>query len=299
MLEITVWNVNHGSATYIKTPNGRHIVVDLGAAELFSPLLALAGKGVTMLDVVVLTHPHRDHLDDIFRLALMGPKVLHAPWQLSEDAIRRGNRLQDMPVIDRYLDLVRGVTFPAPIPDTLTTTSNFGGVKFQVFAPRFCDDGNINNHSLVLVASYAGLKVVIPGDNEAPSWKELLRDLGFVTAISGADVLVASHHGRDAGYCPELFEAMGKPRLVVVSDGRFGDTSATDRYSKQATGWTVYDSLGQADTRNCVTTRCDGHISIKLGWTVNDPKYASFLTVTTSNVNVGALTRAALGWGSR
>jgi competence protein ComEC len=67
--------------------------------------------------------------------------------------------------------------------------------------------------SLVVVVSYADLKMVIAGDNESPSWKELLNDPTFVTAIKGANVLLASHHGRDAGYSADLFEATGKPKL--------------------------------------------------------------------------------------
>ncbi|ODS37411.1 MAG: hypothetical protein A7316_09440 [Candidatus Altiarchaeales archaeon WOR_SM1_86-2] len=32
-LEIVFWDVQHGSATYIKTPNGKHIVQDLGTGS--------------------------------------------------------------------------------------------------------------------------------------------------------------------------------------------------------------------------------------------------------------------------
>ncbi len=299
MLEITVWDVQHGSAAYIKTPNNRHIVVDLGDADTFSPLRTLYGRGVRQLDVVVITHPHRDHLDDIFNLKLLSPQVVHTPRQLSEAAIRKGNRVEDMPVVSEYLQIRQAYTFPTSAVNDVTVPANFGGASFQVFAPCFCDDSNINNHSLVLVASYAGLKMVIPGDNEAPSWKELLKNPTFLAAVSGTDVLLASHHGRDAGYCSELFAAMGKPRLVVISDGRFGDTCATDRYSKQANGWTVYDASGASDTRKCVTTRCDGHITIKFGWTTNNSAYRNFLNVTTSKMNFNAVLAGILGSGLR
>jgi competence protein ComEC len=295
MLEITIWDVNHGSAAHIKTPNDRHIVVDLGDAEGFSPLQTLYSRGVRQLDVAVITHPHRDHLDDIFGFSFLFPLALQAPWHLTEAAIRKGNRTEDLIYVNRYLELCQGCTFPVTPTNNLIVPANFGGAGFQVFGSTLCDDGNINNHSLVVVASYAGLKMVIPGDNEAPSWKELLRRPDFVAAVKGADILLASHHGRDAGYCAELFEAMGKPRLVVISDGRFGDTSATDRYSKQAAGWTVYDGAGVGETRYCVTTRCDGNITIKLGWTTNDPNYQNFLNVTTSKVNFNALVARHLG----
>jgi beta-lactamase superfamily II metal-dependent hydrolase len=288
MLEITVWDVQHGSAAYIKTPNNRHIVMDLGDnGNDFSPLGTLYTRGVRQLDVVAITHPHRDHMDDIYNLALFNKQTLCTPRHLTEQAIRAGNRTLDAGVVTQYLEIRDAYSFPLSPANNLTVAANFGGVNFQVFSPRLCDDCNLNNHSLVMVVSYAGLKMVIPGDNEAPSWKELLADLSFRAAVSGADVLLAPHHGREAGWCAELFEAMGKPRLVLISDGRFGDTSATDRYSKQARGWTVYDAAGTSETRNCVTTRSDGHITLKFGWQNNTP--GNFLNVTTSKVNTGSL----------
>ena len=52
MLEVVLWDVQHGSATYIKTPekNQKHMVIDLGtgsyseSSETFSPLLYVKGK---------------------------------------------------------------------------------------------------------------------------------------------------------------------------------------------------------------------------------------------------------------
>jgi len=289
MVEITVWDVQHGSAAYIKTPNNRHLVVDLGDGENFSPLRTLKALGVKQLDAVVITHPHRDHMDDIPNFRLLTPRTLRTPRQLSESDIRRGNRVDDAAIVSEYLAIRQEYSYPVAAGNDTAVPSDFGGVSFQFFSAKNCSTANLNNHSIVLVVSFANLKVVIPGDNESPSWNELLLDPAFVAAVKGADVLVAPHHGRDAGYSAELFEVMGKPRLVVISDGRFGDTSATDRYSKQASGWTVYDATGASDTRKCVTTRCDGHITVKFGWTVGDPQHANFLSVTTSKVNENAL----------
>jgi competence protein ComEC len=283
MLEITVWDVGHGHATYIKTPNNRHIVVDLGddGEDNFSPLRTLHGRGIQRLDVVVITHPHRDHLDDIFNFNLLAPPALYVPRHLSDADIRSGNRASDLFTVLRYLEIRQLYTAPLPPANDLTVPANFGGATFQVFAPNGCDVCNLNNHSLVVVVSYAGLKMVLPGDNESASWNELLANPNFVAAIKGADVLLAPHHGRDAGYCADLFKAMGKPKLVVISDGRFGDTSATDRYCAQATGWTVFNGAGVGKECKCVTTRSDGHITIKLGWN-NEAERANFLNVTTS-----------------
>jgi beta-lactamase superfamily II metal-dependent hydrolase len=297
MLELTIWDVNHGSAAYIKTPNDRHVVVDLGDdGEAFSPLKTLYDRGLRQLDAVVLTHPHRDHLDDIFNFHLLSPVILWRPRHLTEIEIRRGNRDLDMATIDRYLALDRAYVSAVPHRCDITVPADFGGATFQVFTPRSNAATNLNNHSLVVVLSYADLKIVLPGDNETPSWNELLCDPKFVDAVKGAAVLIAPHHGRDAGWCPELFGVMGRPKLIVISDGRFVDTSATDRYSKQATGWTVFDSTGASETRNCVTTRCDGHITIKLGWNTSGQQRRSFLNVTKSKPDAGAELARLLGW---
>jgi beta-lactamase superfamily II metal-dependent hydrolase len=287
MLEITIWDVQHGNAAYIKTPNNRNIAVDLGAGESFSPLRELYARTVRQLDWVVITHPHRDHIEEISDLAIVPALSAVMPWHLSEDAIRRGNRQEDSGFVDEYLRMRRGITFPAPAANNPSDAANFGGVSFSVFGASRCADGNLNNHSLVVVATYANLKIVISGDNEPPSWNELLLDDAFVAAVAGTDVFVASHHGRDSGYCVDLFDAMGKPRLIVISDGRFGDTSATDRYRRQSRGWTVYDATGEGETRYCVTTRCDGHITVRFGW--NQTGESNFLNVTTSKVNTTAM----------
>ena len=79
------WDVQHGSAAYIRTPNGKHIVIDLGTGSYggstpFSPLLYLKDKhNVQRLDTVVITHPHRDHLDDIVNFDILSPKGFVAP----------------------------------------------------------------------------------------------------------------------------------------------------------------------------------------------------------------------------
>ena len=135
----------------------------------------------------------------------------------------------------------------------------------------------------MVVFDYLGVKILIPGDNEAASWRELLNNPAFVSAAKMPDVLLASHHGRDSGYCAELFDAgkgMGKPRLCMVSDGRVQDTNAAGLYGYQARGWTVHARSGSPSVqRFCVTTRKDGDIDIEVGQQTNNG--GVFLSVTT------------------
>jgi beta-lactamase superfamily II metal-dependent hydrolase len=265
-----IWDVQHGSAATVVTPNNKYIAIDLGTGSFgsnnttFSPLLHLKSNfNVSQLHTVILTHPHRDHLDDICNFDALSPQILHRANHLTEDDIRKGNQVSDKNIIDKYLEIDK--RYNQPVTDDLhfQNPNNLGGVKIQTFIPYTSATSNINNHSVVTVLTYAGSKMIIPGDNEPSAWKELLKDSSFLAAISGTDIFVAPHHGRESGYCSELFDKIS-PKLVIVSDGRFTDTSFTNTYSQKASGWKVHKRNGGTSVqRNCITTRQDGVISVE------------------------------------
>ena len=146
---------------------------------------------------------------------------------------------------------------------------NNGGVTFRVFTPRGCDSGNLNNHSIVSVISYAGSRILVPGDNGPTSWKELFKRDGFLPAIEGTDILVAAHHSQESGYYEGLFDHIS-PSLTVISDGPEGETSITGVYGQHSSGWQVRNRRsGKFEERKCVTTRCDGVILVKFGSDAN------------------------------
>lgn len=271
MLEIIIWDVQHGSSAYVKTPNDKHIVIDLGAGkysnkEEFSPLLHLKEKyGVKSIDQVIITHPHTDHIDDIMNFDELNPKILTRPKHLTEDDIRKANPDSDSEKTDKYLEINTRYNTPVSDEERPLLAKNNGGVNMQTFIPKECGHSNINNHSVVTVIEYLGIKVIIPGDNESASWKELLENKSFVESIKNADIFVASHHGRESGYYNDLFENF-KPDLVIISDGPEGETSVTGKYSQKANGWNVFKrSDNTSEKRYCLTTRNDGVIIIKIG----------------------------------
>jgi beta-lactamase superfamily II metal-dependent hydrolase len=284
-LELVFWDVQHGSATYVKTPNGKHMVQDLGTGSYessdkeFSPLLHLKNKyRVAQLDHVTITHPHKDHIYDIVNFDALSPRVLLRPKHLQKEEILKNVKQEDMYLFNKYFEIDNKYSSPVSPEADPTIPENNGGLKVQYFVPSACSTSNINNHSIVTVFSYAESKVVLSGDNEPPSWKELLEKEEFKEAVRNADILLAPHHGRDSGFCPELFECF-RPWLTIISDGQFCDTSATDRYGKFSRGWTVHHKDGQEEKRYCVTTRNDGVITVKLGY---NPDQKPFIQVNVS-----------------
>ena len=207
-LQLVVWNVQHGSAAHIRTPNDKDIAIDLGAGDGFSPLEHLWRSG-RRLDHVTITHPHMDHIDDILNFDLVSPGTLLTPKHLTEGDIRGGNPKPNQDAeakIQKYIEIRRRYSNPVGPQDDVDLPQNNGGVSIQTFIPRQSSTGNLNNHSVVTALQYGGVKILIPGDNESHSWEELLGQRQFVNAISGTHVLIASHHGRESGFHGPLFD---------------------------------------------------------------------------------------------
>ena len=264
-LQLVVWNVQHGSAAHIRTPNDKYIAIDLGAGDGFSPLEHLWHSG-RRLDRATITHPHMDHIDDILNFDLVSPGTLLTPKHLTEDDIRGGNPKPNQDAeakIQKYLEIRHRYSNPVGPQDDVDLPQNNGGVSIQTFIPRQSSTGNLNNHSVVTALQYSGVKILIPGDNESPSWEEVLGQQQFVNAISGTHVLVASHHGRESGFHGPLFDYFN-PLITLISDGRAVGTSVTGKYDDVTKGWTVRRRNGTTQERKCVTTRNDGHIEVRV-----------------------------------
>jgi beta-lactamase superfamily II metal-dependent hydrolase len=290
-VEIVFWDVQHGHATYIKTPNNKHIVIDLGIGDYsgkntaFSPLRHLKENyGVQQLDYVIITHPHLDHIDDILNFDPLNPKVLARPKQITNAEVMKEEekvitiRNQDRPKFEKYCEINNRYNQPITVvTDDPKNPDNLGGMKIVSFTPTTCSHNNFNNHSIVTVIEYAESKVVIPGDNEACSFDELMQSETFKAAVKNADILLAPHHGRENGYHND-FVNLVNPRLTIVSDGRFCDTSANGRYSQKSRGWKVYKGDGTSSERKCLTTNSDGEIFVSFGPS-SEPSFKTFLNV--------------------
>jgi Cft2 family RNA processing exonuclease len=84
MLKINFYNVEHGSCTHIITPNGKHILIDIGSKTDSSLAAYIKRKYFSYfsnsIDELIITHPHEDHIYDLPQLyTLLRPKVLHHP----------------------------------------------------------------------------------------------------------------------------------------------------------------------------------------------------------------------------
>lgn len=265
-LRIICWDVEHGNAAYISTPFDKHIALDLGSSDSFRPLQFLKDRfQIQKLDEVIITHPHADHISDIGNFDVLSPRVLSRLKHLTEQEIRKANRAEDKAVLDKYFEINNRYSVPIKKEENPELAENNGGVSFHTFKDTSTSKDNINNHGLVTVIEYLSCKILFPGDIETAAWRSLLQNQSFISALNGVDILIASHHGRESGYFGDIFQYF-TPKLTVISDGRFVDTSATSRYSEKSEGWTIHhrDNSKSSEERKCITTRNDGHIDIEI-----------------------------------
>ncbi|WP_462265716.1 ComEC/Rec2 family competence protein [Mucilaginibacter sp.] len=271
-VKMRVWDVQHGNAIFIRTPANKHMIFDLGIGDYSehrpfrSPLETLYHHyGVRTIDQLLITHPHLDHIDDILKLDELGLyiAVFHRPRWLDQNTIMQNVSDRDRPKFEKYFRISNSYNTAITTLTDPEVPVNNGGVQFEHFSTSHLPQNNLNNHSIITVVSYAGVKVIIPGDNEYDSLEYLMQRAEFLDAIEDCDVLIAPHHGRQSAY-HQGFVARANPRITVVSDGSLCDTSANARYSANSRGWNIWKN-GVQINRKCLTTNNDGEIYIDFG----------------------------------
>ena len=86
-LTFTLWDVGHGISIWVVTPNGQNHWFDLGKTPDFSPSLHVHKQyGVKEIDYLLVSHPDKDHLEDLpnFRSAFGDPRALMRNKSLSD-----------------------------------------------------------------------------------------------------------------------------------------------------------------------------------------------------------------------
>ncbi len=234
--------------------------------EDHSPLTYLKNsKRIDKLDGIFITHPHRDHIDDIENFEMLAPTVFWWASHLSDQEVYAGNKPQDSSKVATYLRICKKYSGTITHADSPGNIANNGCTQFEVFRVKNTNRGNLNDQSLALVIAYAGTKILMTGDQERGAWKELLANPAFVKAAGKTDILLASHHGRESGFHSELFDVIGNPSLVIISDTNAPSTCVRDKYYHKTndTGWNVHSRSGaESETRYCLTTRDDGTIQV-------------------------------------
>ena len=212
-LELVMLDVGQGDAILIRAPSGATALVDGGK----DPDLAMRRLGEVLpfwqrrIDVMVLTHPHEDHIAGL----------VAALERFSVGLILDPGRQFDNPTYPRFLDAARRepggrlveVRAGNRVPLGADTTLTFL-FPSETDAAAALPDGDINNASAVALLESRGFRALLTGDVETPV-EALLAERGLLGPI---DVLKVGHHGSDSSTSDALLAAT-RPRFALISLG--------------------------------------------------------------------------------
>lgn len=262
---LRIWDVKHGACAmlchHVNGYAGRLAMIDSGDTDGWRPSTHIRDElGRSELDYLFITNADQDHMSDLEGLWDVGIKVRtlirnpHPPAdELRKIKVARGMSRD----IERFLGIHASYNHPVTAP----FNDNMGGIVYRSYYNKFPAFGDTNNLSCAVFLEYAGFKILFPGDLEKPGWLALLAREDFRSELLETTVLVASHHGRDSGFCEELFDYCS-PRAVVFSDKPVEHETQREmsaEYRKHVVPGGVRVRTTMKD-RHVLTTRRDGWI---------------------------------------
>ncbi|MBI5700109.1 DNA internalization-related competence protein ComEC/Rec2 [Candidatus Saganbacteria bacterium] len=211
-LTISVIDVGQGDSILVESPSGKTMLIDGGpkykrgdAGRRFV-LPFLHKKGINKLDLVVLTHPHDDHVGGL-------PSVLKdLPVGLIFDS---GQPHTSRAYLD-FINLVAQKKIAYKVARAGQMIDLGGGVKGEILNPQepFIEESALNNNSVVIRLVFGKIAIMLTGDMEKEGEQRVLA-MGYELR---SQILKAGHHGSRTSSSLEFLEAV-QPEAALISVG--------------------------------------------------------------------------------
>lgn len=207
-LEVYFLNVDQGDSIFIRTPSSNQILIDGGPkSNVLNELSKVMPFFNKSIDLVVLTHPHDDHVQGLI-------EVLK---RYEVKAVLLTGVSFSNPNYDEFLRLTNEKEIPIFIADKDSDFS-FDDVYFDVLYPLKSLSGktvkNINNSSIATRLLYEDYEIYLGGDGENEVEQEILKSGQVINSV----IYKASHHGSRTASSSE-FLAKIKPQIAVIQCG--------------------------------------------------------------------------------
>jgi len=254
-LELIVFNVGHGlSVALIERPENYVTLIDLGAETGFTPLKHLRLQDKLTVDVLYITHPHADHLDDVETALEDSFRPLGIYYQDYDwKDVKKREKPELAYKIDDFQELIGLVPHRSYAGKADLTAWRYTPEKAKEY---FGDESYINNSSLVIVYKWRDFKVTVAGDLESDAMEALIATNRFKDSAASTNILVPAHHGHKNGFPTGWVATLGKPHVSIISVQE-RDPHVDSRYNSSDFAKGVEFN---GTPRYALTTRKDGNI---------------------------------------
>lgn len=238
--EVTVLDVGQGDAILVRTPAGRTLVVDGGPAPL--ALAQALGRRLPLweraVDIVLLSHPHADHLTGLLAVLERYPVRL---------VIEPGLPVAT-PEYQRFREIVARQGLRRLVARAGQVVVLDAATRLEILHPEAGEAGDPNSRSVVARLQTGPGSVLFTGDLPRS------RQPGLAGRPVQSTVLKVPHQGAADALDPGFLAAV-RPRVAVISVGRL------NRYGHPALATlTLLDRYGVRVLR----TDLDGTIVLRL-----------------------------------
>lgn len=213
-VKVTFLNVGQGDSALIQTPQNLQILVDGGpnmaVLNELGDILPYLNK---TFDLIVLTHPHRDHLTGLTEVL----KRYKVKKVLLTDIMHQSA------IYDEFLRLLRekevSVEFARADRDFLVSDGLYLDILYP-FSSFLGKNIDVNNSSIVFRLIFGENEVLFTGDSEESTENKLL----MTDFDLEADILKVAHHGSKDATSSAYLQTVS-PKTAVIScgkDNKFG-----------------------------------------------------------------------------
>jgi competence protein ComEC len=215
-LKVAFLDVGQGDAALIVTPDKSKILIDGGPDEkILGELAAELPFYDRQLDLVVLTHPHADHLDGL----------LSVLTRYEVKKVLMTGAIGTSPNYIKFLETLKNKNIAVEVA-VRGKAFDFGEARFNILWPEkdlsgervsggVNEAGGLNDTSIIAMLEYGETKFLFTGDAGAEVEKSIL-DFGDDLRVN---VFKVSHHG-SATASSEEFLRGARPEFVVISAGK-------------------------------------------------------------------------------
>lgn len=262
-LEVTALDCGGGDALFVALPDQTTMLVDACGSRTGNPGESSRGgwdqgenvvspylwsRGITRIDLVVLSHARQDHLGGlsaVFQNFRVG-KFWHAANPLTPGYLRLLHEADSLGIQDRQLTAGQAI--------------QIGDTRVEVLWPpahRTVGERPADNDSLVMRVSAAGGSVLLTGDIDEEAETELTRQ---GVALQSQILKVAGHGAQNTSSAAFLDRVDPSIALITAGSGRFGKLPSVETLARLKA---VRARVFQPELSGAVTAQIrDGKIAV-------------------------------------
>ncbi len=243
--EIHFIDVGQGDAILVLTPS-KTMLIDAGPRD-GNAAGYLQSVGVNEIDVVVVTHPHADHiggmpdiLNSFVVMRIIDPGVVHSTLTYTS-----------------YLELIDKFDIPYTEGRKGMRIDLCTNAFAEIIHPSNIDEESLNDASIVIMLVLGNIRILLTGDIERGSEEKLLEWHRNVTAGLRSHIFKVPHHGSPTSTHTEFLAAVS-PELSIIMCGLYNPHGNPHRQTLAKLEAAGSDIL-RTDLNGNIIVRTDGN----------------------------------------